>query len=308
MVSDDAEHACMVAQSLLQYPRDPKAFARSLAWKLRFWMMGLPAGVGKATALATLKLCLGVPPHRSGVNSAGNGPAMRSAILGICLRDDPEQLREFVRVSSRLTHTDPRAERGALLVAHAARYASQGEAMSHDPSAFFENLPPELSEGDEELCTILGIVKECLRFQRTPGDFVHESGWTRGVTGYIYHTVPAALFCWLRYPGDFRLALEQAIALGGDTDTVGAIVGAIVGASVGAEGIPTEWLNGLVEWPRSKTWMRTVASTLAGYFAANGADQMSQPVPWFWPGQIPRNLVFLTIVLGHGFRRLLPPY
>jgi ADP-ribosylglycohydrolase len=28
----------------------------------------------------------------------------------------------------------------------------------------------------------------------------------------------------------------------------------------------------------------------------------------FWPGVLPRNLLFLTIVLGHGFRRLLPPY
>ena len=28
----------------------------------------------------------------------------------------------------------------------------------------------------------------------------------------------------------------------------------------------------------------------------------------FWPGLIPRNLFFLSVVLAHGFRRLLPPY
>jgi hypothetical protein len=28
----------------------------------------------------------------------------------------------------------------------------------------------------------------------------------------------------------------------------------------------------------------------------------------FWPGLLPRNLLFLAAVLAHGFRRLLPPY
>jgi hypothetical protein len=30
--------------------------------------------------------------------------------------------------------------------------------------------------------------------------------------------------------------------------------------------------------------------------------------PYFWPGLLPRNLLFLLVVLLHGFRRLLPPY
>ncbi|TVS08433.1 MAG: hypothetical protein EA424_28605 [Planctomycetaceae bacterium] len=44
--------------------------------------LGLPAGVGMATARACLKLWLGFPPKRSGVDSAGNGPAMGKAVLG----------------------------------------------------------------------------------------------------------------------------------------------------------------------------------------------------------------------------------
>jgi hypothetical protein len=32
------------------------------------------------------------------------------------------------------------------------------------------------------------------------------------------------------------------------------------------------------------------------------------PLFLFWPGVIPRNMLFLLIVLLHGFRRLLPPY
>ena len=75
MISDDTEHTLMVAQSLLKHPDDADAFARSLAWRLRWWVLGLPAGVGLATARACLKLWLGFSPERSGIWSAGNGPA-----------------------------------------------------------------------------------------------------------------------------------------------------------------------------------------------------------------------------------------
>jgi len=38
-----------------------------------------------------------------------------------------------------------------------------------------------------------------------------------------------------------------------------------------------------------------------------GADPLG-PVRYFWPGLIPRNILFLVVVLLHGFRRLAPPY
>src|SRR5947209_8063775 len=115
MVSDDTEHTCMVGQALLSAADDADRFAQSLAWRLRLWLLGLPAGTGRATLRAVGKLWLGCSPARSGVWSAGNGPAMRAALLGVCLGHAPERLRCYVRASTRLTHTDPRAERGALL-------------------------------------------------------------------------------------------------------------------------------------------------------------------------------------------------
>jgi len=87
MVSDDTEHSCMVLQALVASGDDEEAFARHLAGRLRFWLVGLPAGIGLATLRATLRLCVGVPPRHSGVFSAGNGPAMRSAVLGAAIND-----------------------------------------------------------------------------------------------------------------------------------------------------------------------------------------------------------------------------
>src|SRR5689334_13508411 len=148
MVSDDTEHTCLVGQALLRAPDDPDAFARSLAWRLRLWLLGLPAGTGWATLRAVGKLWLGFPPSRRGVGSAGNGPAMRAALLGTCLGHDRDRLRAYVRASTRLTHTDPRAERGAFLVALAAHEgATRGAAgVRHGP--FLREVRAALPDAD----------------------------------------------------------------------------------------------------------------------------------------------------------------
>ena len=101
-------------------------FRWNFAWRLRFWLLALPAGVGFATLKAMLKLWLGVSSERSGVFSAGNGPAMRAAILGVVF-DDRMMMQEFVRASTRITHTDPKAEYGALAVALAANHSMHGQ-------------------------------------------------------------------------------------------------------------------------------------------------------------------------------------
>lgn len=148
LVSDDTEHACMVAQSLIASGNDPDRFANDLGRRLRLWLLGAPAGIGLATLKASVRLCLGVSPHRSGVFSAGNGPAMRSPLLGVAI-DDVEQLRRFVRVSTRVTHTDPKAEWGAMAVALAARTASQTSRV--EPQSFANELRRALDEpGAEE--------------------------------------------------------------------------------------------------------------------------------------------------------------
>jgi ADP-ribosyl-[dinitrogen reductase] hydrolase len=300
MVSDDTEHTCLVGQALLRAPHDPERFGRALAWGLRFWLLGLPVGIGRATLQASLKLCLGFPPHRSGVYSAGNGPAMRAALLGACLGDDPERLRAYVRASTRLTHTDPRAERGALLVALAAHHGLRHGPHGARPVAVLATLRDALGACDAELAGLLARMKEHLERDAPAEELAAALGLRGGVSGYVYHTVPLALYCWLRAPGDFRQAVEEAIVLGGDADTVGAIVGGVAGATVGAGGVPAEWIDGLLEWPRSTGWLRGLAEQLAG--------DSGRPVALFWPGLLPRNLFLIVVALTHVFRRALPPY
>ena len=286
LCSDDTEHAAMTAQALLASGGDPAAFARSLAWRLRGWLLGLPAGVGWATLRATLKLWLGWPPARSGVWSAGNGPAMRAAVIGLFARDD-EHLRALVAASTRLTHADPRAEAGARVVAWAARLGAEVGPVAVTFDRFWSAVDADLPEG--ELRRALGRLRE------GPDIVVGPAG----VSGYVNHTVPAAVAAWLAHPGDVRGAVEWVVRLGGDADTTGAIAGALVGATAGAAAVPADWTVGLAEWPRSVGWLRRLAVRLA-----DGGP----PLPLFWPGLVARNLVFAVVVIGHGVRRLLPPW
>lgn len=306
MVSDDTEHACMTAQALLAAPENSESFARSLAWRLRGWILGVPAGIGWGTLRAILKLWIGFSPERSGVASAGNGPAMRSPILGVCLGNDPEKLETYVGASTRLTHTDPRAHEGALVIALAAWLGAKHETGNVDSKAVLARLRGAIR--NEELLQQLERVESHLRRDEPAEVLADGMGLAEGVTGYVCHTVPIALYCWLRSPTDFRRAVESVIRLGGDTDTTASIVGALAGASSGASGIPRDLLDGLFEWPRSVGWMRELSARLARRFGGEGSGESLGSVPLFWPGLVVRNLAFALIVLAHGFRRIFPPY
>ncbi len=300
MVSDDTEHTCMVAQSLIEAREDTALFASRLSRRLRWWLLGLPAGVGFGTLRAIGKLWCGVSPAKSGVFSAGNGPAMRSAIVGAYFRNNFTSLQQVIIASTRITHSDPKALWGALAVALAASVSCTAETIDGDDyyRQLVELLPNQ--EASEFLRLIRLAVTSC-RDEQGTREFARSLGLERGVSGYVYHTVPVVIQAWLSSPDDFRMGLQNIIACGGDADTTGAILGGIIGCRVGKAGIPSEWLANLWEWPRSAAWMERLGRQLA--------EQDVRVAPTLpVSGMIARNFVFLCVVLLHGLRRIFPPY
>lgn len=301
MISDDTEHTLMVAQALLEAPRDATAFQKALAWKFRWWLAGLPGGVGLATAKACLRLWLGVPASRSAVNSAGSGPAMRSAIIGAFFASEPGLRRDFVLASSRLTHRSWQAETAALAVAEiVALTVSQGGCHPDDVLQMLTSLSPE-----QEWQNYLAQIGKALDDRVAVEVFAGRLGLVTGVTGYSLHVVVIAVYALLLHAGNFRKALTSALNCGGDTDTVAAILGAMCGSVVDADGIPQEWIDGICDWPRSIGFARRVAERLA--------EQKHAPVSlgsvrYAWWGAVPRNILFLGVVLFHGIRRIFPPF
>ena len=302
MVSDDTEHACMVAQSLIEAGGDVERFVARLARRLRWWIVAFPAGVGWATARSCLRLWLGFPPDRSGVESAGNGPLMRAPILGLAAPDS-DALMALVRGSTRITHTDPKAEYGAIAIALAARASAAAEPP--DPDRWFGEVAAAVGEGAGECLDLLRAAIASVRRGDTTQDFADELGLSSAVSGYTYHTLPIVIHAWLSNPGDYRSAVTSVIGCGGDTDTTAAIVGGIVGSATGPEGIPAPWLERLCEWPRTVSWMRHLANRLSAAVASGEPGIAPAVHPLF---VLARNVAFLLIVLWHGLRRLAPPY
>jgi ADP-ribosylglycohydrolase len=60
--------------------------------------------------------------------------------------------------------------------------------------------------------------------------------------GYVLDTLGAAFWCILGTPSAEN-AVCQAVELGWDTDTTGAVTGALAGALYGESGLPDRWLE-----------------------------------------------------------------
>ena len=269
MISDDTEHAMMTLNAVLASDGNVEMFKRSLRMKLKWWFIGLPAGVGMATAKSCLKMWLGL--RDTGVYSAGNGPAMRSVILGVMYSDDEARRRVYVRATTELTHSDQKALIGARVV------AELGALFTREPQA---------SDGD---------VNEIIRKENLSGG--GGSGWEerceKGVSGYMMNTVPALIDVGVKHQWHYENSMTAMIKMGGDTDTTAAILGALCGAKKGE--IPSQWIDGVAEYPRSVKAMRSLTKrTKAKRFNI-----------LFVFAVLIRNIVFLMIVLVHGFRRLL---
>ncbi|HOT28861.1 MAG TPA: ADP-ribosylglycohydrolase family protein [Candidatus Ozemobacteraceae bacterium] len=313
MVSDDTEHAALTALALARSRGAEAAFTRDLAWSLRLWILCVPAGIGFATLRSLVKLWLGWSPARSGVFSAGNGPAMRAPVIGACFSADcandgatPEaaasaaQRRALVRASTLITHSDPRAEQGAQLAALAAACAARADRPEDAPDRFRALLRSCIPDLAPEWIPLLESAASSAASGVTTQAFAASQGWKSGVSGYMLHTIPAVLHAWYRSPGDLRSALADIIEAGGDTDTTAAILGGIVGAGTSPDAFPRDLLDGLRDWPWSVEFLRACGAAAAS---------PEKPAPTvFWPLVLPRNVAFAAIVITHGFRRLLPPY
>lgn len=292
MASDDTEHAFLTAQALLAAGGDAERFARALASRLRWWLLSLPGGCGKATACGLLRSWAGVPPSRSGIHSAGNGPAMRSAIIGVRCSADHERLRAFVAGSTAITHRDGRALTAALAVAMTAAAIVRDE----EGDAFCDLW--RTASDDAAWLEIVATMERHHRSAASVDAFAEALGCGRGVSGYAYHSVPVALYAWLRHRGDPAACFLAILRCGGDTDTIGAIAGALLGTDGGAGCFPPAWRERVVDWPLSIGRIEAAGRSLA--------EPGSSPVRWWWLLQPVRNLVFLAVILVHGFRRFLP--
>jgi len=292
-VSDDTEQSALVAQSLARFPDDPTLAADAFRRSLVGWFARLPWGIGLATLRACARAAAGLRP--SGVRSAGNGAAMRSAIIGTFFRSDPIRLRAFATNIAEVTHTDPRGVEGALFVAALAAACARSSPGDSRLAMFDEAVEfvvePSLRE---VLLRARALANE--------GASLDEARAALKTTGFILHTAPFAAFCFLRFRDSPLSTLTETIAAGGDTDSIAAIVGGWLGALTGEEGLPAPLIAQINDGPFGPTHLRALARCLDA--RSHGT---ASPVPGYSAAlAIMRNLALFPVVLAHGFRRLWP--
>ena len=139
--------------------------------------------------------------------SYGNGSAMRVSAAG-WLYDSLERTREVARATANVTHNHPEGIKGAEATASAIYMARNGSSKE------------EIKEYIErEFHYNLGRTLDEIR----PGYHMDET---------CQKTVPEAIIAFLESK-DFEDAIRNAVSLGGDTDTLGAITGSIAEAFYG---------------------------------------------------------------------------
>ena len=303
MVSDDTEHAVLTAISLINSGGQVDRFRNVLASCLKIWFLCLPPATGVATARACTRLLLGVNPKHAGVWSAGNGPAMRAAVIG-CSFEDVELVRSLTQVSSVLTHCDRRASDGAFLIALAANWCRFHPAS--DSKSFFDFIGKcGAVPADNSFSQKFFLLSQSLESGEDTKDFATAIGMPNGITGFVVPTVLVALHAWLSNINSFTDVVLTCIRCGGDTDTVASIAGSLSGAYLGFERLPSRFGETIVDYPFSYSRLKSLSAQLIDLDSSRSSKH------WLglrWLLMPFRNICLLTIILLHGIRRIAPPY
>ena len=316
MVSDDTEHAVLAAQALIREPRRAGAFAARLSRGIRWWLASVPPGVGGATLRSGLRMWLGHGPGHSGVASAGNGPSMRAPVIGGFMCMAPSLRVAYVRASTRMTHTDPRAEIAAQAISRVAAAIVSGR-FRDQPTWPDVAAELEAAAGDVEFCPAaaaadwqaaadaLGAAASRPRCPAPVEEAASLLGCGRGVSGYSLHSVPMAIYAWWRHFGDVGLTADRCVRLGGDTDSVAAMACALAGGTCGRAAIPDALCGGIFDSPRDVALLDAIATAMR-VPAFDGVP--GDGVPYTVAFLPLRNLAMLVPIVFHLCRRALPPY
>jgi ADP-ribosyl-[dinitrogen reductase] hydrolase len=159
--------------------------------------------------------------------SAGNGSVMYCAPLGVAYANRPDELTAAASELSALTHFDPRCRTACVAVTTAVAALARGEGRTHAARVAVEAVL-EL-DGGEELEFLIDAVGSS-----RPIDGPDQ--------GFCLFAAAAGLRALVR-GGTFDEGLLSTVALGGDTDTNGAVAGALLGTASGVEALPAGWLD-----------------------------------------------------------------
>jgi poly(ADP-ribose) glycohydrolase ARH3 len=190
--------------------------------------------------------------------SFGNGAAMRAAPIGVFYHDDLIKLRDAAERSASITHAHPLGMEGAVLQTLALATSVHTSGTTLDPGVFLDQLRAHLRDDTGEYVQRLTRIASLLAADPP----VTEVVTALGHDVRAHRSIPAAIYAFLRHPQSFEEAVQLAVRLGGDTDTIGAMTGAIAGSCHGVDGIPKTWIDALENSEKGRDYISALAIKL----------------------------------------------
>lgn len=230
--TDDTAMALCLAASLIE----KKGFdsvdqlERYVQWMQQGYQscQGECIDIGGTTAKALGRFMQHGMPYAGSLDAytSGNGGIMRLAPAVLAAGNYGSAVIMAID-SSRTTHASPDCLDSAELLGHVLWQLLQGA----DLHSLLEDIPYFISRDTSIKRIQMGY------FQILKREDVRS-------TGYVINTLEAAL--WSCYHSNtFEGALINAVNLGGDADSIGAVTGQIAGAAYGMKAIPERWLETL---------------------------------------------------------------
>jgi ADP-ribosylglycohydrolase len=246
-ITDDTEQALLLAGMLIDGAGriDPRQFARALvSWENDMRGRGSLDLLGPSTKRAVEAVLGGESVEAAGRFGTTNGAAMRVTPVGIAVSaTDLEVLVDRVEEASLVSHNTGVAIAGASAVAAAVSAGIDGANLE----AAFEAAITAAAIGRQRGYWVAAA--DVSRRIRWAIGLADQSDSERSLTD-IYElvgtslatqeSVPAAFAILATFPDDPWRACLAAASLGGDSDTVAAMVGAVAGATHGTAGFPRE--------------------------------------------------------------------
>lgn len=232
-LTDDTEQALRLARSLVEC----EGFdSEDVSQRFVEWFESGAVGIGGLTRRVLIRLADGdhweqasreVWEASTEGRNAGNGSVMRCAPIAVAYAHAPNELAAVSQTSSQLTHYDPRCVYGcAVLNRTIAGY------LNEDSTPLDSALSALSSDAPTELIAALEPVPD----EVDPRDL--------SPTGYVIDTLQAALYHAMT-AASAEEAIVNAVNMGGDTDTIGAVAGAVAAARFGIDELPDRWINKL---------------------------------------------------------------
>ncbi|HHY37960.1 MAG TPA: hypothetical protein GX507_03430 [Clostridia bacterium] len=247
-ITDDTQQTLALASALIEHGRiTPEIAAQAyLRWADETDAFR-SSFLGPSSKDALLRLRAGEDPRHAGGAGSTVGAAMRVAPIGIVNAGDPQAAASEAYLSCLPTHGASVAIAGACAVAAAVASAMVNASLDELARAAlsgaeFGQLHGIASPGPTLAARLVTALQLVTRNENDKEAAEAELIKTVGVGIQSVELVPTAIALVVLYEGDPRRAIPAAVNMGGDTDTLAAMVGAITGAIRGIEGFPAEWV------------------------------------------------------------------